>query len=211
MNSRSGGQNSHNAGNDRKPKLARTWLDVEPDRLWWFASDEVAEHGLREVAKIAGLSKETVRKFIGRIGDPKIATRKALGELFLRKHAGGAMADPTSDDLQPELPPLRKLLIELLPRGEKEARATLSLIFGLARRVPNEVPPAMLDAIERWMQLQVEGEYDWERFHAQLPKRKRKPRSGTATRGRATGPKPEEGEEPHRRKRKAEDGGGDED
>ena len=208
MNSRSGGQNSHNAGDDRKPKLARTWLDVPADRLWRFVMDAVAEHKLREVAKMAGLSKETVRKYIERIGDPKVATRRALGELFLKNFPGGAMADPTGDDPQSGLPPLRKQLIDLLPRGEKEALATLSLVFGLARRFPQEVPPSLLDKIEHWLELQVEGEYDWERFQAQFARRERKPKSSTGTRGRTAGAGPEHGEGPRPRKRPAEDTGG---
>ena len=217
MKSRSGGQNSHNSGDDRKPKLARTWLDVPADRLWRFVMDEVAEHKLREVAKMAGLSKETVRNYMLRVGDPKTATRKALGELFLKKFPGGAVADPTGDDPQTELAPLRKQLIELLPRGEKEALATLSLVFGLAKRFPQEVPPSLVDALQHWLELQVEGEYDWERFQAQFAKRQRKPKSKAAKTG-AGARKPaadsklkEAGEPPRRvRKRKAGDTGGEE-
>lgn len=202
MNSHSGGQSSHKPGDDRKPKLARTWLDVHPDRLWRFVVDLVAEHTLRAVEKMAGLSKETVRKYVKRIGDPEMATRKALGELFLRKHPGGAMADRENDGSRPEPPPLRRQLIELLPRGEKEALATLSLLFGLARRFPDELPPDLLDAVQRWMELQVEGEYDWERFQAQFARRERKPKENGGTASGGAGSKPPR----RKRKREAADG-----
>ena len=214
MKSQSGGQSSHNAGDDRKPKLALAWYDVPPDRLWQFVMDLVAKHQLREVAEMAGLSKETVRKFVARIGDPKMATRKALGELFLKKYPGGAMADPTGDDRQKEteLPPLRKQLIELLPRGEQEALATLSLVFGLAKRFPQEVSPSIVDAIQHWLELQVEGEYDYERFYAEFAKRERKPKSKSGARGRTRGagepPKSDEKPPARKHKRKTEGAGG---
>lgn len=221
MKSQSGGQSSHNAGDDRKPKLALAWYDVPPDRLWRFVVDLVAEHKLREVAETAGLSKETVRKYIQRIGDPKTTTRKALGELFLKEFPGGAVADPTSETEKSDLPPLRKQLIQLLPRGEKEALATLSVMFGLLRNFPQHVPTRVVDAVHHWLELQVEGEYDYERFYAQFAKRERKPKSvasktsetsKTGSRGRkpAAGAKRNDAGEPRPRKRKTDDRGGEE-
>jgi len=196
MNTPTGGQSRHTPGDDREPALARHWYDIPASRLWRFVLDLVAAHSLRDVAEMAGLSKETVRKFISRIGDPKAATRKALGELYLTRFPRGAMASNRrmGDSAEGEVT-LRTQLIDLLPRGEKEALATLSLIFDVAKRIPGHVSPRIVDAVQLWMELQVEGEYDAERFYARFKKRERQPRpQGEARKRKRAGDRQPEGD-----------------
>jgi hypothetical protein len=177
MRSPNDGQSSQAAGDDRKSALARHWLHIQIDLLRRFASNLCARWTYRGAAGVTGVSKEGLRKFVDGETRPNLATRQALGELFLKLHPSGVMETKTDGEWQ-----LRKQLIELLPGGEKEARAALARIFELARRFPDEVPPCA-EAVLDWMDLQVRGEYWGVRYVYGSAARERR-RKGEAKRPR---------------------------
>jgi hypothetical protein len=178
MREPNGGQIRQTAGDDRESALAGHWSDVKIGPLRRFASDLCAKLTFRGAAGATGVSKEGLRKFVERETRPNLATRQALGELFLKLHPSGAMATKQTDGEWQ----LREQLIELLPAGEKEARAELARLFELAKRFPDEVPPCV-DRVHEWMDLQVRGEY-WGRRHVYGIARRERQRKGEAKRPR---------------------------
>jgi len=178
MREPNGGQSSQAAGNDRESALAGHWSDVKIGLLRQFASDLCAKLTLRGAAGATGVSKEGLRKLVERETRPNLATRQALGELFLNLHPSGAMATKQTDGEWQ----LREQLIELLPAGEREARTELATVFELAKRFPDEVPP-WIDRVHEWMDLQVQGEY-WGRRHVYGFARRERRRKGEAKRPR---------------------------
>ena len=165
------GQSSRNGVEVRGPRLVRAWHEIPPDVLWRWVVAQVADHSLRGVQQLSGLSKETIRKYVNRVSVPIPSTRKILGELFLRHHPAGVLLEPWNASTETAV---RPQLIELLPAGEANALATVSALFDAARDAGG-VHPKTVDAIERWFKLQVRGEYDAERFYARFPSRERKP------------------------------------
>ena len=178
MRSQNSGQISQTAGDDRESALARHWSNVKIGPLRRFASDLCARLTYRGAAGVTGVSKEGLRKLVEGEGRPNLSTRQALGELFLKLHPSGVMATKQTDGEWQ----LREQLIELLPAGEKEARAELAKIFELAKRFPDEVPPCA-DPVHEWMDLQVRGEYWGQRYVYGFAKRERQ-RKGEAKRPR---------------------------
>ena len=133
------------------------------------------------------MAKDTVRKFVNGISQPTFSTRRKLGELFLELYPGGTMTQPLVDGEKKWK--LRPRLIELLPRGEGNARAAVSLIFQVARLFPREVPRNIAE-IEEWMDLQVRGEYWAERHYGEIARQANAPgRAPAARRGRKPGRK----------------------
>ena len=193
MRSQNGGQSSHPAGDDRESALAGHWSDVKIGLLRRFASDLCAKLTLRGAAGATGVSKEGLRKLVERESRPNLATRQALGELFLKLHPSGLMATKQTDGEWQ----LREQLIELLPAGEREARAELARVFELAKRFPDEVP-AFVDQVHEWMDLQVRGEY-WGRRYVYGSAQRERQRKGEAKRprpGRGKQPQPAEEDVP---------------
>jgi hypothetical protein len=178
MRNQNDGQSSQIAGDDREPALAKHWLNIQIDLLRRFTSDLCARWTYRGAAEVTGVSKEGLRKFVDGETRPNLATRQALGELFLKLYPSGVMETKTDGEWQ-----LRKQLIELLPEGEREARAELARIFELAKRFPDEVPPCA-EAVLDWMDLQVRGEYWGVRYVYGSAARERQ-RKGEAKRPRA--------------------------
>jgi hypothetical protein len=165
------GQSGHNGTGARGPKLVRAWHEIPPDVLWRWVVAQVADHSLRGVQQLSGLSKETIRKYVNRVSVPIPSTRKILGELFLRHHPAGVLLESWNASTETAV---RPQLIELLPDGEASALATVSALFEAVRDAGG-VHPKTADMIERWVELQVRGEYDAERFYARFPSRERKP------------------------------------
>lgn len=165
------GQSSHNGAGARVPTLVRAWHEIPADVLWRWVVAQVADHSLRGVQQLSGLSKETIRKYVNRVSAPIPSTRKILGELFLRHHPAGVLLDPWSASTEKAV---RPQLIELLPQGEASALATVSALFEAARGAPG-VHPRTAAEIERWLELQVRGEYEAQRFYARFPARERQP------------------------------------
>jgi hypothetical protein len=168
MNSQNSGQSSHTAGNDRDARLAPGWRYVPVEVLREGVVELVARLKVRGVSTLAGVAKDTVWKFMNGISEPTYATRKKLGELFLDFFPGGVMTERAEEGEKKWK--LRPRLIELLPKGEANARAAVSLIFQLARAFPNEVPKNIAE-IEHWMDLQVRGEYWAEKHYGELARR----------------------------------------
>ncbi|HEX8246356.1 MAG TPA: hypothetical protein VF541_22825 [Longimicrobium sp.] len=81
-------QSSHNTGDDREPTLAPRWKYIPTELLREFRIDLVARRKLRGVARMVGLAKDTVRKFVNGISQPTFSTRRKLGELFLEFYPG---------------------------------------------------------------------------------------------------------------------------
>ncbi|HYH79162.1 MAG TPA: hypothetical protein VEX86_05175 [Longimicrobium sp.] len=158
MKTPTGGQSGRTTGDDRS-ELPKRWLDVPPDVLWQFAVDKVAQQTLRGVARRTGLGVETVRKFILRIGEPNLSTRRRFAEMFLKMHAGGVM----EEDEEIRRWKVRPRLLTLLPEGRFEARAALVQLFAVAKRHPDEVP-LKLDDLHDWMDLQVRAEYNAQEY-----------------------------------------------
>jgi hypothetical protein len=186
MRTRNDGQSSQ-AGDDRESAIARHWSDVKFGLLRRFASDLCARLTYRGAAGVTGVSKEGLRKFVDGQTRPNLATRQALGELFLKLHPSGVMATKQTDGEWQ----LREQLIESLAPGEQTARAELAKIFELAKRFPDEVP-ASVDQVHEWMDLQVRGEYWGQRYVYGSAKRERQ-RKGEAKRPRARKAGPESG------------------
>jgi hypothetical protein len=159
MNRPNGGQSSHKPGDDRNPELPRRWLAVPAHVAWEFAVEMVARYSLRGVARMTGLGVETVRKFIKRIGDPNLATRRRFAELYLHHHAEGVVKQ---DDREKRWRS-RPRLITMLEPGKEAARRELAKLFELAKRFPEEMP-AQIDDLQYWMDLQVRAEY-WAEEH----------------------------------------------
>jgi hypothetical protein len=178
MRSPNDGQSSQTAGDDRESALAEHWLNIQIDLLRRFTSDLCARWTYRGAAGVTGVSREGLRKFVDGETRPNLATRQALGELFLKLHPSGVMATKQTDGEWQ----LREQLIELLPGGEKQARAELAKIFELAKRFPDEVPPSA-EAVHEWMDLQVRGEY-WGRRYVYGSATRERQRKGEAKRPR---------------------------
>jgi hypothetical protein len=168
MNRRTGGQSSHTAGNDRDATLAPGWRYIPEELLREGIIELVARLKVRGVATMAGMAKDTVWKFINGVSQPNYATRKRLGELFLDFFPGGVMSKPAEEGEKRWK--LRPRLIELLPKGEANARAAVSIIFQVARAFPDEVPRNIAQ-IEEWMDLQVRGEYWAEKHYGEIARR----------------------------------------
>ena len=185
MRSQHDGQIRHTAGDDRESEFARRWLSLRIDVLREFASELCAAQSYRGAEALTGISKEALRRLVAGEVRPNHATRKALGELFLKLNPGGSMWKTSKDGAWQ----LRVQLIELLPPGEQRARDDLAKIFELAKRFPDEVP-AFVDQVHEWLDLQVQGEY-WGRRHVFGSAKRERQRKGEAKRPRATKAEPE--------------------
>ena len=159
------GQSSQTPGDDREGKLATAWKFIPVAQLREGAIELVARFKLRGVAKRAGMAKDTVRKFVTGITEPNYSTRKKLGEVLLDYFGGGIMAEPREEG-EAEWK-LRRRLIDLLPTGEANARAAVSLLFQFARAFPDEAPKNLAE-LEHWLDLQVRGEYAAERHFTEI-------------------------------------------
>lgn len=131
--------------------------------------DLCTRHSLRDVARLVKLAPETVRKFINRIGEPNLATRRRFAELYLEKIAEADVVLVLDDRKQWKM---RPRLIELLASGEGPAREELARVFELAKRFPDEVPPS-IDRLLEWMDLQVRGEYWAEDYYGAIARGER--------------------------------------
>ncbi|MBV9108976.1 MAG: hypothetical protein JO306_06195, partial [Gemmatimonadetes bacterium] len=145
MNPATLGQSGHNGAGARVPRLVRAWHEVPPDVLWRWVVAQVADHSLRGVQQLSGLSKETIRKYVNRVSVPIPSTRKILGELYLRHHPAGVLLDPWNASTETAV---RPQLIELLPPGEADALATVAALFEAARGAGG-VHPRTAAEIER--------------------------------------------------------------
>jgi hypothetical protein len=172
MSNHDHGQNGRKPGDDRHPPLARAWFEVSPEVLWRFLRELSAHHSLEGLGEMTGLSKETIRKFLERISEPNTATRRRLGELYLKRHPFGAVQEAPAHDGCGD-GSHRTQLIDLLPRGEANALAAVAALFQTARRFPQHVSRSELERLQTWMEIQVRGEYEAERFYARFPRRER--------------------------------------
>src|SRR5689334_24637500 len=125
MKAPSSGQSSRQPGNDRIV-APRRWHDVPSDAAWQFAMDLCTRHSLRDAARLVKLAPETVRKFINRIGEPNLATRRRFAELYLEMIAEADVVLILDDRKQWKS---RPRLIELLASGEDAAREELARVF----------------------------------------------------------------------------------
>ncbi|HEX8903820.1 MAG TPA: hypothetical protein VF771_03205, partial [Longimicrobiaceae bacterium] len=125
----------------------------------------VARLKVRGVATMAGMAKDTVWKFVNGVSQPNYATRKRLGELFLDFFPGGVMSKPAEEGEKKWK--LRPRLIELLPKGETNARAAVARLIQLARESPHHAPKH-LDELHEWLDLQVRAEYWAERHYDEI-------------------------------------------
>ena len=165
MKSQNRGQSSQTPGDDREGKLATAWKYIPVEQLREGTIELVARFKLRGVAKMAEMAKDTIGKFVKGISQPNFSTRKKLGEVLLDYYGGGVMPEP-SEEGEKEWK-LRPRLIDLLPKGEGNARAAISLLFQFARAFPDEAPKNLAE-IENWFDLQVRGEYAAERHFREI-------------------------------------------
>jgi hypothetical protein len=166
-----GGQSGRSTGNDRYVHFASSWRLVPTELLREFMLELIAQFRIRGVADMTGLAKDTVRKFAHGLSEPNLNTRKALGDLFLEMHPAGVLAENGRDRGQERKWRLRPRLSDLLPRGERAAAAALASIFQHARSGKAAMPEESIGRIERWLELQVRGEYWAERNGAEIARR----------------------------------------
>jgi hypothetical protein len=171
MNSLLRGQSGRNAGDDRYVHFASSWRYIPTEVLREFTLELMAQFRIRGVADMTGLAKDTVRKFAHGLSEPNLNTRKALGDLFLEMHPAGVLAENGRDRGHDRKWRLRPRLADLLPHGEPAARAALAAIFQHARGGKAAVPDESIGRIERWLELQVRGEYWAERNGAEIARR----------------------------------------
>jgi hypothetical protein len=165
MKSQNRGQSSQTPGDDRQGKLATAWKYIPVEQLRVGIIELVARFKTRGVAKMAGMAKDTIGKFVKGISQPNYSTRKKLGEVLLEYYPGGVMTEPKEEGEKEWK--LRSRLIDLLPKGEANARAAVSLLFQFARAFPDEAPKNLAE-LERWFDLQVRGEYWAERHYSEI-------------------------------------------
>lgn len=150
-----GGHSSHKPGDDRTVEAVEDWTRVPLHVLRDFAVDLVTRSSLRHVAALTGLGVETVRKFMLKLGEPNLSTRRRFAELYLRMNPEAVLRlDPFTGEWK-----ARPRLLTLLPEGRFEAREALVKLFSVAKRHSNELP-YLLDDLHEWMDLQVRAEYD---------------------------------------------------
>jgi len=136
--------------------FASSWRYIPTELLREFTLELIAQFRIRGVAEMAGVAKDTVRKFAHGLSEPNLTTQKALGELFLQMHPAGVLAEHGREHDRKWR--LRPRLADLLPRGEPAARAALAAIFREARGATAGAQES-IGRIERWLELQVRGEY----------------------------------------------------
>ena len=162
------GNKSHTAGEDRDTSSSLHWWDVSAETLWEFTTQLCARMGYRKAAEVTGVSKAGLQKYVEGLSKPNRTTRQLLGELFLERYPSGVMR---KRDVDGEWQ-LRPRLIELLPQSEMQARREMAKLFELARRFPDEAPD-FIDQVERWVDLQIQGEWWAERKHSSFAVRQR--------------------------------------
>jgi transcriptional regulator with XRE-family HTH domain len=192
MRTPNGRQSSHKAGDDRNPQLALRWYDIPAELVWEFTVELCARFTLRDVAEMAGLAKETVRRYVERLAAPNLTTRQRLGNLYLDFNAGGVVVEEDSTKRWKA----RRRLIELLPPGQEVAREELAKLFDLAKQ-SGEFPEDLVDQLHDWMDLQVRGEYWAEDHYGGIARgeRKRQPRGQPRRPRKRKAPPPGEGGE----------------
>jgi hypothetical protein len=169
MNTPTGGHRGHTPDDDRRSETPQRWLDVPPDVLWQFAVDLVTRSALRGVARASGLGVETVRKFILKMGEPNLSTRRRFAELFLQLHPEAVV----EKDAETGRWTSRPRLITLLPEGRAEAREALAKLFALAGEHRRDLA-LRLDELHDWMDLQVCAEYNADEHFSAIARGERK-------------------------------------
>lgn len=158
MSDQTSSQSGHDTGDDRDVSHARSWWEVELEVLWRFTSELCAVHTYRGASELTGLAKETLRTYVERTTRPSRATRKLLGEFYLQYAPGGATASREEHEWR-----LRPRMMDILPPGEHEALAALARFCDRTRwYLADELPP-WFDHFEEWIDLQIRGEYRYER------------------------------------------------
>lgn len=147
--------------------------------MWAFVSELCAERTYRGAQAITGLSKETLRKYVERIGEPHRSTHKRLAEVFLQFHPEGYVATSKKYRVVKFSP--------VLPPGEEAARTALAKFFEMAKRHVDELPPGMdLEAMHNWLDVQIEAEY-WPGPRYDIRKEWRRERRARQRRATASG------------------------
>ena len=147
---------------------------MPPDVLWQFAVDLVTRYALRGVARASGLGVETVRKFILKMGEPNLSTRRRFAELFLQLHPEAVV----EKDDETGRWTARPRLIALLPEGRAEAREALAKLFALAGEHRRDLA-VRLDELHDWMDLQVCAEYNADEHFSAIARGERKHEPGS--------------------------------
>jgi hypothetical protein len=139
-----------------------------------FIEELAAKLTYAGVGKLAGTSKETVRKFVERqTGDLRRSTERKFQELFRMHNPGGVSAFVKEHTAAPALPQFR----DVLPDGLEAATAELRKIFELARRHPGELPPSAA-RVEAALLRHLHAEYEvavatYPHVRQRAPKRRR--------------------------------------
>lgn len=137
------------------PGYGDRWFEVPAEVVHEFVSELCAEHTHRGVEKMTGLSKETIRRYVERIGVPHRSTQKRFAELYLDQYPGGHVAKETAPKRKRGVWPLKTIL----PAGEENAKAVVDRLVELAKRHPDQVPPEVADQLREWLDLQLTAEY----------------------------------------------------